>query len=186
MKKNDFQQHVIDEIKRICGHKNMIVIPAAVLNFTDDLREAAFLSQLIYWCDKGKSLEGYIYKSENEWFKEIRLTRYMVIKAARKLEADGMLDVMKKRANGSPTLHYKLNREVFFDKFFKFLKMETEKFQNVPVNNEVSITEPISETKTEIGSGSLKKRKDEKDNGKEFSRKGKSYLDSIGIKPSFE
>jgi hypothetical protein len=148
MKKGLFQQQIFSEIERLIGKYKMIVIAVPFLKFCGDLETAVFLSHLIYLSDKGKRLDKYIYKSCNEWKQETGLSEYRVKKATKKFKKMGILRTKKKKATGSPTWHYKLDREAFKDVFFKFL--QSEKLLNESSKTEKSIRESTSENNKEI------------------------------------
>lgn len=146
---DSFQEQIFSEIKRRVGNKNMIVIAYPILIFCGDLETAIILSQLIYWCDRGKRSDGYIFKSYKEWKQETSLSEYKVRQAINKLKGKGILLIKTERANGSPTLHYKLDQIAFRDVFLKFLQKEKERFGNGNLETEESITELNTENNAE-------------------------------------
>jgi hypothetical protein len=139
---NSFQKHIFSLIEKEQGHINKVVIPTVLLSFCGDLETATFLSQLMYWCDKGKSPDGYIFKSCREWYQETGLSEYYVGKSADKLKSQGLLETKKKRANGHPTIHYRLNKKDFANELIKYLRNDSEKIKNR--------NPKISECKTDI------------------------------------
>jgi hypothetical protein len=147
--KDSFQQNFFDVIKNQTGKNNMLTIPTEILNYTGDLPSAAFLSQLIYWCDKGKSPDGYIFKSAKEWKRETGLSEHLIKKASRKFQKMGILHTKKKKANASPTIHYKLDRKAFINSFLEFLRNETENIGNGNLKTSDSLTELTSEPSSE-------------------------------------
>lgn len=162
-----FQKQVFDMIEKISDRNIVIVIPAEVLRYSEhDIDTAIVLSQLIYWADKGSSPDGYIYKTYPAWREETGLSEYRIKKAAKKLGMMGILHTKNKRANGSPTVHYRLERNAFIDAFVKFLTLDNEKFKNGNINIEDSITEITSKITPEI----IKKHKGAK------SKDIRSYL----------
>jgi hypothetical protein len=148
--KESFQQEVfamIESRKELPQGK--VVVPQVLIKYAGDTEAALFLSQLIYWCDKGKSPDGWIYKKADEWLSETGLSRYQVRRAADILVKKGFLQTKLKKANGHPTTHYKFNRQVFADAFFKFLQKESEKFTNGTLKIGNSITESTSYNSSE-------------------------------------
>ena len=113
------KQGIISLIKNFVGSSNLLVIPTKLIEFTGGLDTALLLSQIIYWSDK--TTDGWIAKSYREWFDEIRLSEYEVRSSAKKLEAEGLIMTKLKQFAGAPRIHYKLNEEVFVEKFMKFL-----------------------------------------------------------------
>ena len=149
MKDNSFQQQIFAMIEENTGKNPCIAIPQAIFRFCGVHDAAVLLSQLIYWCDKGKSPDRYIFKTYCEWHDETHLSEYRVKKAAKKLEAMGILKIKKKKAHGAPTMHYKLDCKALTDAFLKFLRNETENLKNSSCNPSESITKNTSEITTE-------------------------------------
>jgi hypothetical protein len=73
------------------------------------INAAIFLHQIHYWMGKGDRDDGFIYKTKKELERETALSRYQQDQARSKLEEMGLLEVENKKANGTPTLHYKVN-----------------------------------------------------------------------------
>ena len=112
------QQTVINMIKAISGQANVLTIPRIFITLTGDIKAALFLSQCIYWSDKVKREDGYFYKDANEWEEETGLTRREQIGARKKLKT--FIDVKLLRANGAPTLHYRVNFDALADSILTF------------------------------------------------------------------
>lgn len=72
---------------------------------------AIYLQQLIYWCDKGTRPDGFIYKSKDEIYEETGITPKVQDRIRRVLLSLNCLETKTLKANGAPTLHYKLNLE---------------------------------------------------------------------------
>ena len=71
-----------------------------------------FLSQLLYWSDKGKRDDGYIWKTQEDWENETALTRREQETARRILKSKGLLD---EKLRGVPAkLYYKINTDVLY------------------------------------------------------------------------
>lgn len=140
----DFQHEVFDIIATFSGQANKIVINTTFVDFVDDLEIGLFLSQLIYWSDRTTRADGYFYKTDKEWHEEIRISKYAVRKSRKKLEEMGLLSTFVKKANGSPTVHYKLDKKRFSEMFISFLrnqKNEISKSQNPSFETETSLTD---------------------------------------------
>lgn len=148
--KESFQQQVFSLLAKHTVNNRTIALHSAILKFAGNLNCGVFLSQLIFWCDKGKSPDGYIYKTYKEWMDEICLSEYALRKAANKFKDLGILDIKVRKANGSPTVHYKLNRQAFIDAFLEFLEMESKKTKNGTIKKEDSLTEITAEISSEI------------------------------------
>ena len=104
-----------DKVKKLIinfsGKDNVIPIPVIYIKLLGDYHTAAFLNQLVYWSDKTKRTDGYFYKTYKEWHEELRLSRYQIDKSISKLKELGLIETALKKANGAPTLHYKLNTD---------------------------------------------------------------------------
>jgi hypothetical protein len=68
-----------------------------------------FLSQLVYWTDKGRDPDGWIYKTLDDWWAETALGRYELKTVRNALTAR---DLIEEKLSGVPArLHYKINWE---------------------------------------------------------------------------
>lgn len=121
-KEEKTQKIIFKLIAELTGQENIVAVPREFIKFTGDPATGIFLAQLIYWCDRGSRKDGFIYKSHKEWEEEIGLERYYCKKARKKLEDMGILETKLKKANGAPTLHYRLKMDKFVDKFINHLK----------------------------------------------------------------
>lgn len=81
---------------------------------------AIYLQQLLYWSDKGKREDGFIYKTKDEIYDETGITPKEQDTIRKQLIELKCLEVKTIKANGSPTLHYRLNlanvENFFFEK----------------------------------------------------------------------
>jgi len=137
-----FQQKVFDIVQSVTGEKNVLAIPREFIKLTGDLPSGVFLAQLVYWSDKGSRKDGFIYKTSKEWQEEIFLSDYSLRKARKILEELGLLETKTKKANGNPTVHYKLNREAFINRLFEIQQKENEN----PTEGKSNINESLTET----------------------------------------
>ncbi len=129
-------------IKELTGQGNILTIPRLFIEITGDVNSALLLSQLIYWQDKKNG--EWVYKSYKEWTAEIGLSEKVVRRASKNLQEKGLIETKLKRANGSPTLHYKLT-----DNFVDVLIELTQK--SAPICPFVGIhSDQTAETLTEI------------------------------------
>lgn len=94
-------------IKNFSGQNNTITIPRVFIELTGDYNTAILLNQIIFWSDKTKREDGFFYKTYDEWEEEILLSTYQVRRSTTILKDLGFVDIELKRANGSPTNHYK-------------------------------------------------------------------------------
>jgi hypothetical protein len=93
--------------------KDLLVRPIAfhpvLARLFGGINEAVYWQQLHYWSDKGKRPDGFIYKTKEKIEEETTLTRYQQDSVRKKLEQAGYLETKLIKANGAPTLHYKVN-----------------------------------------------------------------------------
>lgn len=143
-----FQQNIFSLIAKLTGNENVLAVPKDFLKFANDANTGIFLAQLIYWCDKGKRKDGYIYKTTKEWEKELGLNEYRIRKARNTLEDMGILKTKVKKANGNPTVHYKINRKAFVDAFLEYHQKE----YGINTNGNCGIPNSLTETTAEITS----------------------------------
>lgn len=144
------RDYIASVISKFSGQNNVIPIPVIYLEITEDYPAAALLNQMVYWSDRTKRRDGYFYKSYQEWHEELYLSEYQVRRATNKLKSLGLVETSLKKANGAPTLHYKVDTKEVSEWILKKLKngnltnssMDTEETQE-------SLTEITTETTTE-------------------------------------
>lgn len=100
----------------------LVLMPEAVLHYCDykgegkdsnsDTSTALLLSKLIYWADKGRKTDGYIFKAYPEWRSETGLSRRQVMQATKRLKDAGLIETKLKKICGFPVKHFKVNREL--------------------------------------------------------------------------
>lgn len=105
------RDEILSLIKEISGQHNMLVVPRLLIDITLDIKSALLLSQLIYWSDRAGDRNGWIYKSHKDWQTELGLNRYFLDKARDRLIQLGLIEVKIKKANGSPTMHFRVKAD---------------------------------------------------------------------------
>lgn len=98
-------------IQEISGQNRILSIPRLYIDIVGNLDRALFLSQAVYWSDKGKKKGGWFYKTYEEWEDEISLSNYQVRKVVKALSNFGIIKTKVQKANGNPTVHYKVNMQ---------------------------------------------------------------------------
>ncbi|PEO48119.1 conserved phage C-terminal domain-containing protein [Bacillus pseudomycoides] len=136
-------------ISQISGQENILVVPKIFVKLTGDLTTAILLNQIVFYSDKSKRTDGYFYKSHKEWEEEICLTKRQVSYSTAKLKEMGLVETKLMKANGAPTLHYKLD----YDKLVQWIvtNCNNGKSQNVTIdsnNMSQSLTEITTENTT--------------------------------------
>ena len=143
------QEQIYTAIKSLVGQANILTIPREFIDYTGDMESALLLSQIIYWSDKTKRGDGFIYKTYAEWQEETGLNEYAIRKAANCLKSLGILETEVHKANGSPTVHYRLITSKFSVSFLQNLKERNFKIQSIESSK---FKESLTETTTEITS----------------------------------
>lgn len=113
------QSEAFDLIKEFAGQQNIVAVPVAFIRYIGSIEAAILLSQLIYW--SGKTEDGWFYKSHKEWEEELALGKYEVRKATNLLINKGILETRLRKANGAPTLHYRIKDAEFSQSIVHFL-----------------------------------------------------------------
>lgn len=141
------RDYISSIITQFSGQNNVIPIPVVYIEITDDYPSAALLNQMIYWSDRTSRKDGYFYKSYNEWYEELHLTEYQVRRATKKLKSFGFVYTALKKANGAPTLHYKVDTKEVSEWILK--KLKNGNLRNLRMDSEET-QESLTEITTEI------------------------------------
>ncbi|MGI8542903.1 MAG: hypothetical protein ACR2MD_05415 [Aridibacter sp.] len=127
------------------GKDSVIPIPRPFLRWLGDYNQSALLTQIIYWTPRTKNVDGWFFKTYEDWNDELCLSKYQVSKAVKKLKKLGVIDTKIKKANGNPTLHYRLIQEKFEEVFVEFLTLQSAETSLTKVKK---LNEPLTETTT--------------------------------------
>ncbi|MGK8937151.1 conserved phage C-terminal domain-containing protein [Staphylococcus epidermidis] len=150
------RDYISSIITQFSGQNNIIPIPTIYIRITEDYPSAALLNQMIYWSDRTSRKDGYFYKSYNEWYEELHLTEYQVRRATKKLKSFGFVDTALKKANGAPTLHYKVDTKEVSEWILK--KLKNGNLRNSRMDSEEtqeSLTEITTKTTTETTNNNI-------------------------------
>ena len=109
-------------ISSFSGQERHFSIPRVYVELVSDFNTAILLNQIVFWSDKSKRKDGYFYKSYVEWEEETTLTEYQIRRSSKVLKDMGIVETVLKKANGSPTLHYKVNMDKLSESILKKLK----------------------------------------------------------------
>jgi hypothetical protein len=99
-----------DLVKRFLetgSDRNVVPLSREFFRFTGSLEGALFLAQLLYWHPRTNNPRGWIYKTDADWSAELCLSKHAVREARLRFEHMGIVQTKLKRANGSPTTHYR-------------------------------------------------------------------------------
>ncbi|QWG87405.1 conserved phage C-terminal domain-containing protein, partial [Bacillus mycoides] len=148
-------------ISQISGQENIVVVPKLFVKLTGDLTTAILLNQIVFYSDKSKRTDGYFYKFHKEWEEEICLTKRQVSYSTAKLKEMGLVETKLMKANGAPTLHYKLD----YDKLVQWIvtNCNNGKSQNVTIDSN-NLSQSLTEITTEITTETTTKTTTLKDN----------------------
>lgn len=152
------QKKVKEIIERVTGEEaKIIAVPSELIHFMGKMnkrgktQKAVFLSQLIYWSDRGKRKDEFIYKTQKEWKEETGLSESQVSSYTNELEEWSFIKTKLKKANGSPTVHYKVNMDYFLESFKEFLSNRNwQNRRNQSVESEDSLTENTTQNNSDI------------------------------------
>ncbi|WP_454016124.1 conserved phage C-terminal domain-containing protein [Bacillus sp. Marseille-Q7846] len=138
-------------ISQISGQENIVVVPKLFVKLTGDLTTAILLNQIVFYSDKSKRTDGFFYKTYKEWEEEICLTERQVRYSTKKLVNDGLVETALKKANGAPTVHYKLDYNKLVESILTLCQNQT--LQSVGIHSDKtsqSLTENTTKNTTEI------------------------------------
>jgi len=119
-------------IRAISGQENVIAVPRAYCDFMGDLDGGAFLSQLIYFSDRGSDPDGWFYKSYADWEQHLLLSKHKVMRCAQQMRAAGYLETRVRKVRGVPKLHYRLDMERFAAALSAYLETRNLNTQGAP------------------------------------------------------
>lgn len=172
-------------ISQISGQENTVVIPKLFFKLTGDLTTAVLLNQIVFYSDKSKRTDGFFYKTYKEWEEEICLTERQVRYSTKKLIKEGLVETALKKANGAPTVHYKLDYNKLVDSILT--KCQNPSLQNVGIHSDKtseSLTEITTENTTEITTLKDNMSSDQKERSKDCTPYGEiiEYLNQMAKK----
>lgn len=100
-----------DFIHKQKGRAITVAIPVDLVHWLGDYETAALLAQLIYWSGRTKNAEGWIYKTYENWNTELGLSESVARARIRRLREMGIIETKLKKANGNPTVHYRVRAD---------------------------------------------------------------------------
>lgn len=97
-------------LRGFSGQKNTFSVPRVFVEIAPNFGAALFLSQVLYWSDKGKRGDGFFYKTYADWRNEIGLSKYKVSRCINWMKDKGLLETkVMKTGNGNPAVHYRVD-----------------------------------------------------------------------------
>jgi len=104
----------------LSGQQNIVVLRRAYYLFTGSIEAALLLDQLLYWSGRTDG-RTWVAKSDAEFVDELCITRHG-LRAARKLFEDrGIVITEKKKFNGAPTTHYRIDFTILQEYFEQWI-----------------------------------------------------------------
>lgn len=100
-------------------------VDALLVDLTGDVLAGKMLYHLLLWWPKTAPRGGWLYKSHHDWWAECRVKQTNLPKCNSLLERIGV-ETAVKRAEGSPTKHYRLNLEHFVAALAKLLGLSAD------------------------------------------------------------
>ncbi len=146
-----FQGEVFSVIASLTGQANILTVPRIFIDLTGNLQDVVLLYRLVYWSDRTIKKPNWIYKYFDEWEEETSLTKHALRKARENFEQIKVIETMVKKSNGSPTVHYRLNREIKLSGLFEYIQAENAK---IPTPDMVSSNTDNRKSENELSSRS--------------------------------
>lgn len=150
---NETRVWITDLLTQFSGQENTITIPRPYIMITGSIEAALILNQIVYWSDRTSMDNGWFAKSYKQWEDETTLSKRQVSRAIPALRRVGV-ETKIRRFAGSPTLHYRLNKEKFAQSITALLN--NGKLQNVTIEDDKmlhSSTDTTTKTTTTIPKG---------------------------------
>lgn len=137
----------------MAGSEKYITVNSVFVQYMKELEGGVFLSQLIYWADKGGRQDGWFYKKDKDWEHELGIKRRAIERATKLLKERGVLSVkVMKDYHGIPTKHYKIDYNVLYEELVKFMRQRTnEQVQTDKTPNRNVQTDNLEMHKTSNG-----------------------------------
>lgn len=101
-----------DQLREAWGHLGSVVaFHPELTRITQKTTATLLLCQLIYWGNKGKLAEGWVYKTSGELMDETGLTRHEQESARKKLRELGLITEKLAKQEGAPVVHFRVEWE---------------------------------------------------------------------------
>ena len=112
-------------ISQMAGTEHYITVNSVFVRFMGELEGGVFLSQLIYWSDKGSRSDGWIYKKAHEWESELGIKRKSLERNTKELVKRSILETkVMKDSNGTPAKHYRIKQDILQSELLKFMSSD--------------------------------------------------------------
>jgi hypothetical protein len=123
------------------GREDLTTVEALLVDMTGSRVAAQMLERLLLWWPKAKNPDGWVYKSQDEWWAELRVKANELTKAKGALEMAGVIIQVKQAAvrsdkgiNGwaaAPVRHYRLDVRRFLKRLAAALATSIKKLASL-------------------------------------------------------
>ena len=134
---------ILIRLVRELNREDMTTAESLLMELLKNRDAVAMFMRLLHWWPKATNPDGWVYKSHKEWWAELRISQRQLPKLNGLLEYIGVEQVLRK-AEGSPTKHYRLNVKVFCARLASALQLPFKNFARL-LKNAFSPTSPKPE-----------------------------------------
>ena len=104
------RDEVLDLIRQHLGRVNLIPVPVLFLELTGDTDSALLLTQLLYWTERARDDDGWVFKARHDWYAELHLNRYKLDMARRRLRDLSLIEEDHHLVGSRRILHLRVRR----------------------------------------------------------------------------
>jgi hypothetical protein len=138
-------QNVVRQLNR----SDIRTVSALISKVIGDQNAGLMAVQLLHWFPKSKKIGGWVYKSWRDWNAECNLSQGQV----KRVHGSGFLEMIGiertiMKANGTPTVHYRLDQSKLIQKITQFLgviQAQILSWMGLEITNEVGENRPTNE-----------------------------------------
>jgi hypothetical protein len=132
-------------ISRLSGGENFIGIPRPLLEMVGDHVAALVLNQALFYMNDADE-DGWVKRSHEDWHKDIFVSAYQLRRSFDSLARFGVESKVKK-VGKAPTLHFRIDSEVFVKTLHKYLEKKPRPIIKKLDNQETSqtLSDPVNE-----------------------------------------
>ena len=114
----------LQNVARQLNRSDIRTVSSLISKVIGDQNAGVMAVRLLHWFPRSKKVGGWVYKSWRDWNAECNLSQAQVKRVHGKgfLESIGIERAIMK-ANGTPTIHYRLDENILVEKLAKFLDM---------------------------------------------------------------
>ncbi|WP_434778491.1 hypothetical protein [Neisseria sp. Ec49-e6-T10] len=128
------KEQILIKAWRACQGSSPIAVFTSVIQVTNSLKAAIFLSQLIYWTKHGSKIienDGWIFKQAKDITRETGLSLYEQDTIKKSLVHRGLIEVKNTRINMLSTLGFKVNLQKLGQQLAKVLQVDFDGSLNI-------------------------------------------------------